>query len=218
MHPVPRLVRPLTLALSAALLLSAVVSASLALLGPVLSTPAQVSWVLVGFEAIVIVAAVFGVLFGRGRFEESPAMALACIAGTVLLASALGWQGANRALLGVSLTPLLAGRALAAGVLGAAAAACILGPHPRAWRRALLGAAMTAPALLVGAAVVTGSGRRVIDALLGQSPVQQMAVTVAGALVVGGLLAAGAHLVIRAFEDPVGAPPADGGPTSSRAA
>lgn len=200
MYPVPGGVRAAVLVLSALVLFSAVGAASLALLGPALSSGAKVSWVLAGFEAVVLVASVIGVLFGRGRFGEAPGLALACIAGTVLVASVLGWHAAGHSLLGVSLTPLLGGRLLAAGAIGALGAHSVLSREPTAIRRALVGTALALPGLLVVAASFTGPGRRILDAALGHNPVQQVLVTTMGALALGCLLAAGGHQLIRAFE------------------
>src|SRR4051812_22602063 len=178
-----------------------------------MSAGEKVSWVLAGFEGVVLVAAVLGILFGRGRFGEAPGLALACIAGTILVASVVGWQGAARSLMGVSLTPLVAARAVAAATLGALAAYCVLSREPLALRRAFLGAALALPGVLVLGASFTGPGRRLLDAALGQNPVQQVLVTTVGALALGGLFAAGAHQLIRAFE--MGRRP---GATSARAA
>jgi hypothetical protein len=197
-------------------LLSALAGATLALLAPVLSPGAKASWVLFGFEVVVVVAAALGILFGRGRFGEAPGLALACVAGTILIASLLGWQASGRTLMGRSLTPLLAWRAVASLALAAAAALCVLSRDPRAVRRAGLGAVMVLPAVLVVAGALTRPGRRILSAAVGQNPVQQVLVCTMGGLVVGGLFAAGGHQLIRAFE--MGRRGEAGEATSSRAA
>ena len=104
---------------SAAVLVSAVAGAVLAAVQPAIDPSLKSSWALVGFEVVVAVAALLGVIAALGKFGEGPGMALACVAGTILLGSALGWQGAGRQLLGHSLMPYLAARVAAALVLGA---------------------------------------------------------------------------------------------------
>jgi hypothetical protein len=216
-YPVPKVLRLLALAISGAVVASAVIGAALALLGPVLWPNAHVAWVLAGFEVVTIVAAVFGVQVGLGRYSEAPGLALACAAGTVLVASTLAWQGSARNYMGVSLTPFLLARAVASMALGFVGAACVLRRDPRSWRWAIIGAAMAAPAGFVALAMVSDRGWRLLDTLMGTSPVQRLAVGTLGAVTVGALLAAGGHMVIRAFElgrrDEPGA-----GATSSRSA
>jgi hypothetical protein len=199
-YPVPRTLRLLSLAISAAVLASAVVGAALALLAPVVSPSGHVVWVLAGFEVVTIVAAVLGVLLGLGRFAEGPGLALACVSGTILVASTLAWQGSAKNFLGVSLTPFLMARAAAAMALALIGAACVLGRDPRAWRWALTGAALAAPAVLVAGSMVTDKGQRLLALALGSSAVQQIAVGVIGGVAIAGLFAAGGHMLIRAFE------------------
>jgi hypothetical protein len=184
----------------AAVLLSALGLATLSVAGPLLVKDQRPSWALFGFEVVVAVAAVLGLLFGRGRYGDGPGMALACIAGTILAASGLGWAGAGRQLLSVSLTPVLAGRILAAGTLAACGAWCVLSRHPRSIRLAAVGAALLAPVAMGAGAFMHPTGRRIIDRALGTSSGVQAVVAVLAFFLAVGLVSAGGHLLIRAFE------------------
>jgi hypothetical protein len=198
--PISRPFRLLVLAISLAVLLSAVLLAALAAGAPLLARDQRPSWALFGFEVVIAVAGVLGVLTGRGRFADGPGLALACVAGTILIGSGLGWQGAGRQLLGVPLLPVLGGRALAALVLGAIGAWTVLSRDTRAIRLAITGMLLLLPVVLGAVAVVRPAGRRLLDKLMGTSPGIQFMVAVGGFAVAAVLLSAGCHLIIRAFE------------------
>ena len=68
------------------------------------------AWFMLGFELVLVVGAVMGVLTGLGRFREGPAAAIACVAGVTLVASFLGYLGAGRQLYGHDLLPPLVAR------------------------------------------------------------------------------------------------------------
>lgn len=219
MFPVPRWIRTLSLVISGAVLLSALGAAVLALLSPAISAGSQVSWPLVGFEAVVALAAVMGVLFGVGRYAQAPGLALACVAGTIFVGSGLAWQASGRTLVGHSLTPLLLARVGSAALLGLCACVCVLGRDPRSWRTAALGAALACPGSLLALSLASDVGRRTLEGALGRIPALQTTIEIAGAIVLGAMFAAGGHLLIRAFEmgrtEAEAAPP---GVTSSRSA
>lgn len=201
MPPVNRNIRLLSLMLGWVIALSALIGAATAL-APLLTADQRPAWVLFGFELTVLSAGVVGIMFGRGRFSDAPGLALACVAGTVLAASALGWQGAGRQVAGVSLTPFLLARVALAAALGLAAAACVLSRAPggKAWRLAILGAVFGVPVVVAAAALVHPAGRHAIESALGTSAGVHAAVGVAAFLVFGGLLSASVHLVVQAFE------------------
>lgn len=198
--PAPRLLRLTVLVISLAVLASAVLLGALAAAAPLLAAGQRPSWALFGFEVVVCVAAVLGILTGRGRFADGPGLALACVAATILVASALGWQGAGRKLLGVSLAPVLGGRALAALTIGAIGAWCVLARAPGSIRLALIGSLLVLPVVFVAGASLHPTGQRLLEKAMGTSPGVQFLVVVASFTVVAILLSAGAHLIIRAFE------------------
>ncbi len=198
--PIPPLPRLLVLLVSLAVLCSAVLLAGLAAGAPLLARDQRPSWALFGFEAVVAVAAVLGVLMGRGRYSDGPGLGLACVAGTILVGSALGWAGAGKVLLGVSLKPVLGGRALASLAIASVGAWCVLARNPRSIRLALFGAILIAPIVLGVGAAMTPAGRRLLDKAMAASPGTQFIGAVGGFTVVAVLLSAGTHLLIRAFE------------------
>ncbi len=155
---------------------------------------------LFGFEVVVFIAGVLAAIFGRGRFSIGPGMALANIAGTILVGSAFGYISAGRQLGTTSLTPLLAFRFLAGGVIAAAAAYCVLSRDPKSWRVAALGAAMGLPSVALAAAVMVTPARRAVMTFLSGGGIAQTGLAVVAVVVVGGLLCASVHLLIKAFE------------------
>lgn len=201
MPPVNPLIRLAALIVGVAVGLSAVGGAVLAL-APLLAADQRPAWLLFGFELTILVAAAIAVLFGRGRFADAPGMALACVAGTILLGSAMGWQSAGREVGGIALTPFLLARAAAAATLGLCAAACVLSrvPGGRAWRTAILGASLGAPVIAAAGLIVIPAGRRALYVALGPSPGLQTALGLVAFVVLGICLSASVHLLVRAFE------------------
>lgn len=122
--PLSKPVRLLVSLLSTGVGLSALVG-----LGLMLRTP-KPSWFFVEFEVVIVAAAIFGVFLGMGRFREAPALTLVCIAGAIGFGSLLGYLGAAKALLGVSLTPWLYARVGASVALAAVAGLNVLARHP----------------------------------------------------------------------------------------
>jgi hypothetical protein len=167
---------------------------------PLVMAGEQPRWAMFGFELVCLVAAVLGVLAGRGAFAAGPGLALACIAGTILVASGLGWQSAGRQMGGVALWPLLLARAAAAAVLAGAGAWAVLSRRPGAVRLAALGALLVLPVAIGAAATMAPAGKRLIGAVTGGSAAMEFAVVALAFLIATALLAAGGHLIIRAFE------------------
>ncbi|MFM9994198.1 MAG: hypothetical protein ACKVU4_00185 [Phycisphaerales bacterium] len=191
-----RTLRLLAAALSVAVACSALAGAVLALTANV-----RPAWALFGFEVVIAVSCVFGVQFGRGRYRHAPGMALACVAGSVFVGSVLGYMSLRPpALGGVGLKPFLAARVLVAGLIAGAGAACVLSRHPKSWRLAITGAVLGAPVMAAGAIAVIPALRGLAAPLTGMGPMGQLAAGVGLFVVLGGLLCASAHLLIRAFE------------------
>src|SRR6185295_13403195 len=122
----PRVIRTAVGIVSAAFALSAMLMAPLALfVAPDTILP------LGGFEIVVVVAGLLGIIWSRGRFLDAPSLALLCIAASVAVASILGYVGATGKIdLGVrgtiSLRPWLFGRLGASLLLCAIAAGLAL--------------------------------------------------------------------------------------------
>jgi hypothetical protein len=198
--PIPGPLRAVVMAISVIVAISAAAGAFLAVVQPSLAAGQRVSWTLMGFELVILIAAGIGVFAARGFYREGPALALACVAGTILLGSAMGWQGAGRQLVGVSLTPFLAARALASAILGAVAAWAVLSRNGRSWRPLVLGLMCGIPVLTGCAALVVPAIRRPLETALANSPVLQLGAALLGYFAATVLLSACVHLIVRAFE------------------
>lgn len=183
----------------AVLVVSAVVAPASAAL-PLFVKDAKPDWALFGFEVVTAAAAVLGVLQGLGHFRSGPGLGLACVAGTVLVAGVLGWKGANGRLGGFSLTPMLAVHVGAGLALGAAGAWAVLSRRPGALWTAARGALLILPVAVVVGGLASRRGMALADRVLSASQSVQFIVVSVGFLAATALVAAGAHLVIRAFE------------------
>lgn len=197
----PPLMRVGAMAASGLTLVSAILVAFLAVLGPLIVKGTPTSWFLFGFEVVVIVAAVLGFQLARGKWSHGLAIGLLSIAGTILLASAMGWQGANRRLLDRPLLPLLLVRTACAGVLALLACHAVLGRRPGAWQRALLGAAIGAPAVLLLGAMAVSRTRQVVLGVLPSNQGLMIIVAVCGFVVFAALLAASVHILVATFQN-----------------
>lgn len=179
----------LTSGISAIVLLSAAV----AILAGGLASPPP--FFMLGFEAVIALACVFGVLVGLGRFGSGPAIALACVAGTIGIGSLLGYLGAGRRLGGVDLTPFLFGRGAAAGSIAMIAAVFVLKRDARRSLPALLRGLGFAAALAVFLAAIYWIRPQVFA----HGPLAKAALVIVSGVVGLGLLSAAVHYTIKAF-------------------
>ncbi len=160
---------------------------------------------LMGFEIVVSVTSVLGLIWSRGprspraNRDSGPALGLACLAGTILIASALGWQSTNRNIAGHSLTPLLGVRILISLVMLAAAAIMVLKRNRASWRLVFLGVAMLAPVVLLAAVFLYSKTRLMIDHMM-TNTIAAIALATIGFLGSVLLISFGGHCLIRAFE------------------
>lgn len=200
MKPLPKLVM-----LTVALLSGAVGLSALAFGVASLLLGEKPYWMIFGFEIVTMVAAVIGVLFARGKFQEGQGMALACVAATFAVSAFLGWLSAQGQLqIKGSATPVgldgwLAARVGAALVIGALGAYAVLSRSPRS-RPYLLWAMLTGgPVVVAMGAGFVARGR--LESML-QSMPAWLTTALAGILgiTVVVLLSAAGHCLIRAFE------------------
>lgn len=199
MPPAPRFIKLISLLAGLALVISALVLGIAAVAIPYIQPGQKASWILLGFEIVILVAGVLAVLFGRGKYAEGPGLALALIAATVMAGSAFGFLGAGTKLGTISLMPIAVARVLLGCALGAAAAYCVLVRNAAAWRVAWMGVGLGMPFVAIAGAVVFGPSRRAIMSLV-SGGLLQTGVAVVGAAVIGGLLCASVHMIIKAFE------------------
>jgi len=188
------------LVLGGIIVLSAIALAAAALIMPLFSPGQRPAWMLFGFEVVVLVAGVLGIFVGRGNFREGPGLALACISGTVIVASGLGWLGANKQLGNTSLTPVLGVRLFLGAAVGIAGAVCVLSRNPRSWRFAAMGLAFGAPCIAVFGASVIPTGRRFVMGFLTGGGIAQTAAAIVGVIALGCFLCASVHYLVLAFE------------------
>ncbi|MFO0860425.1 MAG: hypothetical protein U0570_07705 [Phycisphaerales bacterium] len=115
-------------------------------------------WTLVGFEVLTLLAAGFGFAVSRGRFSDGQGLAIACVAGTVLAASILGYLGATGQIGDWKLHTWLLARGLLAFALGLVAAWAVLRRTPGAGPLALRGAVYTGAAVTFGVLLTAFDG------------------------------------------------------------
>lgn len=152
-------------------------------------------WFLAGFEVVIAVAGVIGVLTGAGRFREGPALALACVAGAVLVGTLLGCISAQWTLAGHGLRPALLGRTAAAGLIVLTAVWMVMANNPREAVPRLVRGVVFGVVLIGAMGALWVMRGRIATMSMG---LRFVAGTI-GFLALTGLLAASVHLVIDAF-------------------
>lgn len=204
--------RQATLGLSTLLGLSALGLAALA--------AASSAWFVLGTEAILVAAAVMGLLFGRGRFPQAPPMTLALLAGTVGLCGGLAYLSTGGAGYQVGPLPMkvaLASRLGLAALFAAGAVAAALGASPRAWGRVALGAALVATPTSLLALAFSDAGASMLGRVIALGPAVAVGLAAAAFLLWVGLVSAGGHMIITTFERALPAPWEQSNNSQSRA-
>ncbi|MEC9372729.1 MAG: hypothetical protein VYC34_02760, partial [Planctomycetota bacterium] len=197
--PMPRTPRAILIVA----LIAAVLAAATTPIGVMRATSVE-AWLALGFEVLILLAAVFGFLVGLGKFRASHAMALACVAGTIFVAGFMSFFAAGQNEGGGGLAGRLRSDTFTLGRIGlsllfaALAGLVLISRKPGVsfsylWRAAALGALPLAAMV----ALVLPSTRA---AILDLPPVALAAAIFAGFFVLGGLASASAHCAIRAFE------------------
>ena len=155
------------------------------------------AWFFVMFEVVGLPAGVFAVLFAAGRVRGSPAMTLACIAGTILVVAVLGGLAIQWKVAGI---PLLVPEIARGGIVvifGFCSLYVALGSDSAVRRVFIYGVA-----LAVAFAVLSAGGWW---GLRPGGPVHALPgflvtlVATALYLVLTAALAASVHLIVRAF-------------------
>lgn len=188
----------------AAVALSALAGAPLALMAE------KPLYFLLGFEIVILIASVFGVLAAVGRFAEGPGLTLLCVAAIVAIASLLGDQTAKlsnllsgpvvvqvrRAQVEWDITLFLALRSAAAAVIGAGAGWVVLSRRPKESAASLVRGLGSAVALVV----IVGGAWALRGSIAKLGPFVATLAALAIGVIALGLFAAAVHFVIRAFE------------------
>lgn len=164
------------------------------------------AWLVIGFEAVALVAAALGLREARARLVDAPGLALGGIALVFGPAAFLAWLSVRGklevggAIDSVSISPWLAGRLAAAMLVAAMGAFLVLRRNPRSVHY-LKRSAMAATPLAIGGAVAVVLMRSGAAAFVGSLPgiVTGMVLIVVGLIAVI-LVSAAVHCLIRAFE------------------
>ncbi len=198
---------PHAVTLTASLTSGVVLLSALAMIAACLFLAMVPPWSMLGFEVVVALACVLGVL--NSRFRSAPALTLLCVASCVFAGSVLGYVGVRGVLdrgneVRVALKPWLVGRLAAAALLVALAAWTVLRRDRRAVALALRAAIWALPVVIAGllAAGVLAAGpgtavMRAIEALPGWARAGTYLIL---GLVLAVSLCASGHFLIRAFE------------------
>lgn len=175
------------------------VSAAAGLIASAIPWP-KPAWGMFGFEIVQIAAAVIGILFARGWWREHPAHVMLCVALVFVVGSVLAFVAIKGQPIGTYFTPVMLARISCGFLIAALAAFVTLNRNPKSWRSMIVGSVLLMPLVLAAGAGMTSPGRSAIRAILGVSGFGGFALQTALFLVVTALLAAGIHLIIRAFE------------------
>jgi len=163
------------------------------------------AWGLFGFEVVTLLAAIFGVLIGIGKFRDGFGLALAGLAGAVLLALVFGIYVDARTKIADDPTfrpwvnRMLMLRVLIVFGYSFCASVAVFARNPKSWGAAMKGLACLLPvAALAGAYIkfglpFAGDGS-------GQPNALRVIFVLATGLLMIVLISAGGHLLIRAYE------------------
>ena len=166
------------------------------------------AWFRIGFEAILVMAGVFGVLIAMGRFQAGPVWAMTCVGGatvvSALLANSAGGAGQVAGFSPGAIVRSAMSNPFAAARLGAGFGALALGAltlmlrHPsKSFRHAVIGLVCLAPVAAAGALWMFGPLGRLISSL---HPVLQTVLAVFAFFAIVALVSAGGHNLIRSLE------------------
>lgn len=155
----------------------------------------------IAFDSLGVLAAVFGVLAGLGRFNVAPAMALLCVAGASGVAALLGFDVASGGMTGALRDPFVLSRVALCGVILALAAVVVLIRKPgESLRRVLVGVVLLAATAGVSGVWTLPPLKAWLSSgnMLGLA--SAVVALIATAVLAIGLVSAAGHNLIRAFE------------------
>jgi hypothetical protein len=211
----PKPARLVILVLSILTLLTTLEGARLAL-----TRPDGAAWGSLGFEIVIAVACVIGILLGRGCFKAGPGIAAACVAGTIFVATLFGRLEFVSSPRAIPRDLWFLGRTGLAALIGLMAAFTVLSRDRRSIAMVVRSALFFVPLVAFAAFWAATGGLWLGTSNSGGAEVARVVILLFLALVGGGLFCAGAHCLIRAFE--FGVPPGQPGapeplPTSGAA-
>ena len=196
MYPVSKTIRVAIGLLSAAIAITSLAAAIAAL-----AIPTPPGWLMFGFELVVLAAAITGIYIARGRFSEGPGLALACIAGSIVACTVLGYVSINRTLGQFPLDLAVLSQLAAAGFLGVLGAMVILLRNPgRSCPLLVKGLVLGLPVLALAVVVLVPQARALLGPLGRMQGPTRAIVAVVVFAAAGVLVCASVHLLIKAFE------------------
>ncbi|MEM9374505.1 MAG: hypothetical protein AAGA55_12760, partial [Planctomycetota bacterium] len=163
-------------------------------------------WFSTLFELTVLAAAVVGVFAGLGRFRDAWALSLACLIGTLVVTSVFTTVEVRANFrddpsIGRLIMPFAGLRFAFAGIVSVLASYAVWNRDRRSWGLVFRAVLLLLPVAACGAWLATGNIGFLTTPLA--SPAGEAA-RIAGILLGGllgiGLVSAGGHLLIRAFE------------------
>lgn len=162
----------------------------------------QILWGSAGFLVIMLVAALFGVLAGVGKFRAGFGMAAFATSATLIGGAIFAWRDLASNVgrdpsIGPKLMPWLGFEAMCALIILLAGAAAVLSRDPRSWGRFAKSLAFFIPAAILLAVGYLGWSK--IPSEDGGRAIA-LGVLLAGGALIGGLVSIGGHHLIRAFE------------------
>ncbi len=190
-----RSARPILLAgaaLSAALLATTLYGAFAAVSG------GAINWPVLGFEVIIAIGAAFALMTGLGRFSQGPTMAFACAAGAAVVGTGLSLVARQFPPMGVLSHPFFLLRFALAVSLVFVGVAVAFRREPKALRPLSVGIVCLGGSVLTGGALLASRSLMGIESVFAR--VGAVLLILVLAIAAGGLLAAGVHLVVSAFE------------------
>jgi hypothetical protein len=165
------------------------------------ATGSAFNWVLFGFEVIILMSAAFGIWVGWRTAPADVPLALACLAGSIFVATVLGYLGTNPKTVGpFSLRTFGFGRVVLIGVLGVVSVVVSLGADRQRWGRLVRGILLSLPLLALTVVFASGRIRTPLIDWIGGLPGPAIAlVGVVAFILVTILLSSSVHLTIGAF-------------------
>ena len=214
-HPPPSRTTPADMSVGMRRLYRAifVLSALLGLCGLVgllagVAGPPKPALAYIAFQGVILAAAIFGLLMGRGRFRGDAPMTLLCVGGVALAAAAFGFVslGPVRTLGPVPIIPLTGVALLISAILLALSGLSVLDKRRESWVKLLIGAALALPVLGATAVLITGQPKAAVDAMNSVTGPLKVILAMVGGIVFIALASASGHLIIRAFQTALDAP------------
>lgn len=154
------------------------------------------------FDALGLLAAIFGALAAIGRFNVGPAMALASVGGVSIIAAALGFDTANKGgFSAIQRDPMVLARVGLSGAILALAATIVLVRQPKeSFKRVILGGVLLVVGVMLGAMWTLPALRGWLQSSSVLGVASAVVALIATATIAIGLVSAGGHNLIRAFE------------------